>query len=104
MSRRTRVAKHPGVYYRLGADGKRRYEISFLDEQGRRRWQVVDGNLELAQAALDERRRRRRNSEPVAPSGCAWRTSLKVGSTVILVSRGRSLRCGSGGRRKQVPS
>jgi integrase len=66
-ARRTKVAKHPGIYYRVGADGKRKYEVTFVDEFGRRRWQAVDGNLEAAQAALDERRRRKRSGEPVAP-------------------------------------
>src|SRR5436853_468811 len=59
--------KHPGGYYREGADGKRRYEITFLNEHGRRQWLTVDGNLEAAQAALDERKRRKRSGEPVAP-------------------------------------
>jgi integrase len=67
MARRTKVARHAGIYYRVGSDGKRKYEITFVDEFGRRRWQAVDGNLEAAQAALDDRRRRKRSGEPVAP-------------------------------------
>lgn len=66
-ARRVKVEKRPGIYYRTGLGGKRRYEITFLDDQGVRRWLTLDGNLEDAQAALDERRRRRRSGEPVAP-------------------------------------
>ena len=40
-SRRTRVAGHRGIYYRVGADGKRRYEISYVDASGTRRWKVT---------------------------------------------------------------
>src|ERR1700674_5514119 len=65
--RRVKVEKRTGIYYRIGLGGRRRYEITFVDGQGVRRWQVVDGNLEAAQAARDERRRRRRSGEVVAP-------------------------------------
>jgi integrase len=50
--RRVSVAKHRGVYYRENARGQRRYEISFTDSTGRRRWKTVDGNLEDADRAL----------------------------------------------------
>ncbi|MBA2460730.1 MAG: tyrosine-type recombinase/integrase [Actinobacteria bacterium] len=66
-ARRTKVARHRGVYYRELPGGKRRYEITFLDETGRRRWETVDGNLEAAQAVLEERNRHRRSGEAVAP-------------------------------------
>ncbi len=65
-SRRTRVKNRPGIWYRDTPRG-RRYEVTYLDETGRRRWTTVDGNLESAQAALDEKRRRRRDGERVAP-------------------------------------
>src|SRR3954452_24428 len=67
-ARRTKVAKHPGIYFRNGADGKRRYEVTYLDSTGRRRWQCVDGNLEDAQAALDDVKGRKRRGERVAPT------------------------------------
>jgi integrase len=67
-ARRTRVEKHPGIYYRLGTDGKRRYEITYRDSDGRRRWQVVDGKLEDAAAALADVLGRKRKGERVAPS------------------------------------
>ena len=66
--RRTAVAKHPGVYYREGANGKRRYEISFSDSEGRRRWKVIEGGLREAQAALDDVKQRRRKGKRVAPT------------------------------------
>jgi integrase len=88
-ARRTKVAKRPGIYYRDTVRG-RRYEITFVDERGVRRWQTLDGNLEAAQAALDERRRRKRGGEPVAPekvrlsefadSWLAGQTQLKPGT------------------------
>jgi integrase len=65
IPRRVSVNGRPGIYYRIGADGKRRYEITFLDERGDRRWLTVNGKLATAQAALDERRRRRRAGETV---------------------------------------
>src|SRR4051794_8879677 len=67
-ARRTRVAKHPGIYFRNGADGKRRYEVTYLDSTGRRRWQRVEGNLEDAQATLDDVKGRKRRGERVAPT------------------------------------
>lgn len=65
-TRRTKVKNHPGVYYRDTPAG-RRYEITFVDELGRRRWSVVDGNLAAADAAREEKRRRRRDGETVQP-------------------------------------
>jgi hypothetical protein len=76
-ARRTRVKDHPGIYYRTGADGKRRYEIAYYDADGKRRWEKVDGKhlptgeqlegrrLEDAVALRDERRGQKRRGEPV---------------------------------------
>jgi integrase len=64
-ARRVKVAKRPGVYYRLDRDGDRRYEIDFYDENGDRRWKVVDGDLEAAEDLRNEMRRRRRSGEIV---------------------------------------
>jgi integrase len=50
--RRVSVAKRPGIYYRENAKGLRRYEISFTDSAGRRRWKTIDGNLGDAERAL----------------------------------------------------
>jgi hypothetical protein len=66
-ARRQRVQKHPGIYYRDTAAG-RRYEVTYLDAEGRRRWRTVDGGLREAQAALDEARQRTRRGERTAPA------------------------------------
>jgi integrase len=66
--RRISVAKHPGVYYRELHGGKRRYEITYSDSEGRRRWQVVDGGLAQADAALADVKQRKRKGERIAPS------------------------------------
>jgi integrase len=66
-ARRVRVAKHPGIYYRETPAG-RRYEITFLDSDGRRRWQTIDGGLREAEAALGELRSRLHRGERVAPT------------------------------------
>ena len=47
--RRVRVKKHPGVYYRDTPHG-RRYEITYYDSDGRRRWERVAGGLDDAVA------------------------------------------------------
>jgi integrase len=66
--RRTSVNGHAGVYYRLLANGRRRYEISYVDTEGKRRWKAIGGKLEDAQAALDDIRGRKRKGERVAPT------------------------------------
>ena len=68
-ARRTKVKGKPSVYFReLG--GRRRYEITYVDSDGRRRWQTVPGfdNLDEAEAALGDVRQRLRKGERVAPS------------------------------------
>lgn len=66
-ARRVKVAQHRGIYYRDAANG-RRYEITYLDSDGRRRWQVVPGQLRDAKAALEEIHQRQRKGERVAPT------------------------------------
>lgn len=68
-SRRTRVKNHPGVYYRDTPRG-RKYEISWMDAEGRRRWRTIDGfhNLAAADAAVAEERRKTRRGERTAPA------------------------------------
>jgi len=77
-ARRTKVRNHRGVYFRDTAAG-RRYEISYLDSDGRRRWRVVEGKLEDAEAALEDVKGRKRKGERIAPTkatvreaGDAW--------------------------------
>src|SRR5690349_10900888 len=66
--RRTRVSGRRSIYYRVGVDGRRRYEISYYDSQGRRRWKTVGSNLKEAEAALDDVRARKRRGERVSPT------------------------------------
>jgi hypothetical protein len=64
--RRTKTNRR-GIYYRDTANG-RRYEITYLDSDGRRRWQVVPGILRDAEAALADIKDRQRKGERVAPT------------------------------------
>lgn len=66
--RRVRVSGRRGIYYRVLADGKRRYEITFRDSAGRQRWKTVPGNLKDAVAALEELNTRKRRGERISPS------------------------------------
>ncbi len=66
--RRVLVKGRRGIYYRIGADGKRAYEITFYDSDGKRRWQTTGSNLKEAEAALEEIRGRKRRKERIAPS------------------------------------
>jgi len=42
----------PGIYRRIGADGRARFEIAYRDSDGRQRRQVVEGGLRAARTAL----------------------------------------------------
>lgn len=66
--RRIKVGKHPGVYYREDAKGRRRYEISYTDSDGVRRWKVIDGGERDAVRTLADVRSRMGRGERVAPS------------------------------------
>src|SRR5205809_1121178 len=70
LPRRRPVPRHPGVYYRPRPDGKVAppYELCYLDSTGRRRWQVVHGSLEDAEAKRAELRLRRRRGERTEPN------------------------------------
>jgi len=67
--RRRPVARHPGIYYRPRPGGKVAppYEVPYLDSTGRRRWAVVHGSLEDAEAKRAEQRLRRRRGERIEP-------------------------------------
>jgi integrase len=67
--RRTKAKGKPGVYFRE-VGGRRRYEYTFIDETGTRRWKTVEGfdNLEDAEAALGEVKQKLRKGDRVAPS------------------------------------
>jgi hypothetical protein len=60
--RRISVAKHPGVHWHPVAGG-RRYEISYVDSDGKRRWESVPGGLKDAEAAREDKRGRMRKNE-----------------------------------------
>jgi integrase len=68
--RRRPVARHPGIYYRPRADRKvgPPYELCYLDSNGKRRWQVIHGSLDDAEARRAELRLRRRRGERTEPS------------------------------------
>jgi integrase len=67
-ARRVRVNGRRSIYYRDDSHGKRRYEITYYDSDGRRRWKTVDGGLRQAEALLDDLRSRVRRGEKVAPT------------------------------------
>jgi integrase len=69
LPRRRPVSRHPGIYYRPRPDGKVAppYEVSYLDSSGKRRWDVIHGNLGVAEARRAELRLRRRRGERIQP-------------------------------------
>src|SRR5256886_8229985 len=68
--RRRPVARHPGIYYRPRAGGKVAppYEIRYLDSSGTRRWAIVYGSLEEAEAKRAELLLRRRRGQRIEPT------------------------------------
>ena len=68
--RRRPVARHPGIYYRPRPDGRVQppYEVPYLDSSGKRRWAVVHGSLDDAEAKRAELRLRRRRGERIQPT------------------------------------
>lgn len=70
LPRRRPVPRHPGVYHRPRPSGKVAppYEIAYLDSTGKRRWEVVHGSLDDAEARRAELRLRRRRGERIQPT------------------------------------
>ncbi|MDQ3401310.1 MAG: site-specific integrase [Chloroflexota bacterium] len=68
--RRRPVARHPGIYYRPhpGRKVAPPYEVPYLDSTGKRRWAVVHGSLDEAEAKRAELRLRRRRGERIQPT------------------------------------
>ncbi len=62
---RERVA--PGIWKRIGADGKPRYEITYRDSEGRQRRQTADGGKRAAETMLADVKSRMGRGERVAP-------------------------------------
>jgi integrase len=69
-ARRRPVARHPGIYYRPRRGGRVEppYEVPYLDSSGKRRWAVVHGSLDDAEAKRAELRLRRRRGERTQPT------------------------------------
>src|SRR6266508_2785873 len=69
LPRRRPVPRHPGIYYRPRPGGKVAppYEVPYLDSSGKRRWAVVHGSLDDAEARRAELRLRRRRGERIEP-------------------------------------
>ena len=70
LPRRRPVPRHPGIYYRPRRNGKVAppYEIAYLDSTGKRRWEIVHGNLDVAEARRAALRLRRRRGERIEPT------------------------------------
>jgi integrase len=66
-ARRIKVKGKPGIYYRETPMG-RRYEVTYLDSDGRRRWKTVPGNLEDAERVLTSLKAKMHSGEPVRPT------------------------------------
>ena len=68
-TRRTKVKKRSGLYFRTGPDGRRTYELTYKDSDGKRRWKSLPGlSLEEAQNELDSIKSQMRSGQRVAPS------------------------------------
>ena len=70
LPRRRPVKRHPGIYFRPRPDGRvgPPYEFRYVDSAGRDRWEIVHGNLDVAEARRAELRIRRRRGERIQPS------------------------------------
>src|SRR5438046_2031317 len=66
--RRRHRTRRAGVYFRVGADGRKRYLIGYRDSSGKQRWRSIEGGIREAEAALDNLRDRMRKGERVLPS------------------------------------
>jgi hypothetical protein len=93
------VRRHPGIYYRPRLDGEvgPPYEIPYLDSNGKRRWQIVDGDLTDAEAKRAELRIRRRRDEQIhtrrqtfADHSREWLSRQTVRPRTLEVYAGRS--------------
>jgi len=67
-ARRTKVKGYPGIYYRIGKDGNRQYEVYYRDSNGKQRWSRVDGGLEGADKALRAIRTKLDQGQKLVPS------------------------------------
>jgi len=56
-----------GIWKRVGADGRTRYEITYRDSDGRQRRQVIEGGKRAAETALADVKARIGRGERIAP-------------------------------------
>jgi integrase len=77
--RRTKVKGKPGIYFRQ-VGRQRRYEITFLDSDGRRRWQTVPGfdNLDDADALLIDVKSKMHRGQRIAPGKLTFNEAVDV--------------------------
>jgi len=70
LPRRRAVRRHPGIFYRPRRDGKvgPPYEFRYLDSSGARRWALVHGSLDDAEAKRAELLLRRHRGELIQPT------------------------------------
>jgi integrase len=86
-TKRVRVKSDPGIYYREGRNGKRRYQFQYRDSNGRQRWKTVEGGLEAARDARNETRRKLRQGEIVRPVAKSSRAKFQGVAQEWLVAR-----------------
>src|ERR671936_85547 len=108
--RRRPVARHPGIYYRPQAGGKVAppYEIRYLDSTGKRRWAVVHGSLEDAEAKRAQLMLRRRRGDQITVDDvagfiAAMRRKGLRGSTTLIALRPLSRILAHAARRGAIP-
>jgi integrase len=70
LPRRLVVPRHPGIYYRPRHDGKVAppYEIAYPDSSGKRRWEIVHANLDVAEARRADLLLRRSRGKRIEPT------------------------------------
>jgi integrase len=66
--RRVKAGRTPGVYYREPRPGRRSYEVSYVDSDGRRRWKAGFPTERAAKDFLADVTSRRNRGERIAPS------------------------------------
>jgi integrase len=64
--RRVRVPGKACIYRNVTDDGRTRYQFTYVDSQGKRRWKTVEGGLRDAEAARDEMRFKLRRGDRLA--------------------------------------
>ena len=71
--RRRPVARHPGIYYRPRPDGRVQppYEVPYLDSSGKRRWAIVHGSLDDAEAKLAQTSNASIRAERIVGGSCS---------------------------------